>query len=113
MHCRVNRKKEVIGFEVNTKQINNDLYVHAYLGLIVHTCFFSKIYYVCISLECSWNLCIFISYTLFSFYWFLRTKTNWGNILFAFAGKLWPGIKILLVLYGSRTPTHSHQSAYK
>ncbi len=61
MHCRVNRKKEVIGFEVNTKQINNDLYVHAYLGLILHTCCFSKIYYV--SIAFIWNavgICVYL-----------------------------------------------------
>lgn len=43
--------------------------------------------------------------TLFSFYSFLRTKTHWGDILFAFVGKLWSGIKISSVLCGSRTHT--------
>lgn len=87
----VNRKKEDIGFDVNTKQINYDLYVHAYLGLILHICFLSKIDYV--SIAFLWNavgICVcfcHILYTIF-FLFFSEDKDPLGEYFVCFCGQI-------------------------
>lgn len=68
---------------VNTKQINYDLYVHAYLGLILHICFFSKIDYV--SIAFLWNavgICVCLCHILYTilFLFFSEDKDQLGGI---------------------------------